>query len=283
VDNFLFCVAALLAEEAYVDFVDRTIRYQDRIIRVDAFPIGIDYEHISRLAVQPEMQERAQAFREHYPVEFIGIGVDRLDYTKGIPERLEAIRFFFDKYPQYRQRLMFIQIASPTRMEVPEYRQMKEQIDQMVGEINGRLSHGSWSPIQYIYRSVPFEEVMPYFLIADFALITPLRDGMNLVAKEYCASRYDDSGTLILSELTGAAYQLTHASQVSIEDVADAIHRALEAPDDVRRFYMASLRSSIASTDVQSWVRTYLEAFEYAVRHRESSARPAAPAADAGL
>jgi alpha,alpha-trehalose-phosphate synthase [UDP-forming] len=269
VRHFLECVDQLFFEDEgiTVNFEEQTILYQNRLIQVKAFPISIDYAQIDTLANSASIQEQAQLIQCSYNMEFIGIGVDRLDYTKGILERLEAIRFFFEKYPQYRQRLTFVQIASPTRTEVEAYRLLKEQVEQAVGSINGQLAEGNWSPIQYFYRSMSLEEIIPYFLISDFALVTPLRDGMNLVAKEYCAAKCDNSGELILSEFTGASYELKEAYIVNpynIEQVADSIYMSLQLPKAFKAQKMFKLRQYISQNDIHHWVQCFLTAFQSA-------------------
>jgi trehalose 6-phosphate synthase/phosphatase len=268
VQYFLESVERLLPE-ARVDFQHRSVHYQGRVIQVQDFPISIDFRQIADLTNQPDIQKEAQQLRESYGGgQLLGIGLDRLDYTKGILERLEAIRCFFIKYPEHKKRLTFVQIAAPTRTEVDMYRQMKEQIDQAVGRINGELSEDGWMPIQYFYRNFTLREILPYFLAADFALITPLRDGMNLVAKEYCAAKLGNHGMVILSELTGAAYELTEMVQVNpyfVEEVADAIHQTLQMPTEIKTERMRATRKYIQENDIHAWVKHFIQSFELAV------------------
>ncbi len=270
VNHFLNCAIELLPNEVRINDIEKTIHYQGRTIQVGAFPISVDVDQILADTLKPTVQNQATRLRESYSdnIEFIGMGVDRLDYTKGIPERLQAIEIFFEKYPEYRRKLMFIQIAAPTRTQVPEYQELRDSIEQQVGHINGRFSEGSWSPIQYINRSLPHTEMIPYFLISDFALITPLRDGMNLVAKEYCVAKTDNSGALILSELTGAASQLDQAYTVNPynpEEVADQIFDVLQASSEEKQARMAYTRRSIQEHDIYQWVQQYLTAFYHVV------------------
>ncbi|MEN9234927.1 MAG: trehalose-6-phosphate synthase [Gloeomargarita sp. GMQP_bins_120] len=271
-EYFLDAVERLLpAEEVQVCRAEKCIFYQGRRIQVGAFPISIDVKKIEGLVRSPTLQAKAKQLRETYPVEYIGISVDRLDYTKGILENLEALQVFFEKYPQYLERFSFIQIAAPTRTAVPAYQQMREQVEQAIGRINGLFSRNNWVPIYYFYRKFSLEEVLTYFLIADVAMITPLRDGMNLVAKEYCAARVDHSGVLILSEFTGAAYELKEALLVnpfSIEQMADTLYQALTLPPEVAQGKMRALRQTIASHDIHQWVQSYMDAFADAVAHR---------------
>lgn len=267
---FMECVEILLAEE--VEILDpNTLLYQSRRIRVQAFPISIDFEAIDNIARLPETDEAViQLKQSFYPVEFIGLGVDRLDYTKGILERLECIALFFERYPEYRKRLVFIQIAVPSRTKVQEYQQMKQEIDEAVGRINGRFSEEGWAPIHYLYRGFPLEELVAYYKAADFALINPLRDGMNLVCKEYCAAKSDKSGALILSEMTGAAYQLPDAFLVNPHDhpgVVEAIHLALNAPAKEKKGRMANLRRKLQYDNINKWLNDFLLAFNDAIEH----------------
>jgi alpha,alpha-trehalose-phosphate synthase [UDP-forming] len=271
VDYFLECVHQLLPEgHVHVDFEKKQIRTEGRLIQVEAFPISIDFKLISKLASSEPIQKSAKELKELYPTELIGIGLDRLDYTKGILERLEAIRIFFEKYPEYKKRLTFVQIASPTRTEVKMYQEMKEQVEQAVGRINGLLAEDSWAPIQYFYRSMSLQEIIPYFLIADFALTTPLRDGMNLVAKEFCAAKLNNDGLLILSEFTGAAHELQQALLVNpfdLEEVADTIYSGLQLSKHTRQTKMSLLRETIARSDIHSWVQNFLECFNHVTEH----------------
>ena len=272
VNYFLHAVSKMLtSKKVSVDFENQTVTYKGRQVKVQDFPIGIDNDKIVRLAQRPDMPEKAKILRASHDIEYMGIGIDRLDYSKGIFERLEAIRLFFEKYPEYCKRLTFIQIAAPTRTEVDSYREMKEQVEQTVGSINGQFSQDGWVPIHYFYRGFSLEELVPYLIASDFALITPIRDGMNLVAKEYCAAKVDNTGVLILSELAGVSSQLTQALQVNpffTESVADTIHAALTLPDDNKAARMQQLRDTIAGYDIHHWVEAFLEAFDNVVEQR---------------
>jgi trehalose-6-phosphate synthase len=274
VDSFLKCVTELLPAETRVDFQKKVVFYQNREIQVGAFPISIDFDQIQHIAHSESARSLARKLRSSFEEEFIGIGIDRLDYTKGILERLEAISTFFEEYPHYKKRMVFIQIAVPSRTKVREYQEMKEQIEQTVGRINGKLSDGSWRPIQYIYRGFPIQQLVSYYMIADFAMVTPLRDGMNLVAKEYCAARTDNSGALILSEFTGASHQMPEAFTVNPYnklEVCEAIRQAIELPAQLRAFHMEQLREGIARDNIHHWLTSYLEALLHAVRHRSKA------------
>lgn len=245
--------------------VDRgtcSIKYDGRVVKVGVFPVGIDFRKWDSLASNPDIVEKARQIRNEIGVERIILGVDRLDYTKGIRERLLAYERFLERYPQFRGRVCLIQVAVPSRTRVEEYRLLRREIDESIGRITGRFSTRKWSPLRYLYQSFPMEDVAAYYLASDLALITPLRDGMNLVAKEYVASRVGDDGSLILSEFTGAAATLTDAILVNPYDVdglADAIRLSLSMPDTEKRSRMGRLRQAVREKDVYWWCESFLK------------------------
>jgi len=263
--NFLHCVKRLIpGVRTRGTGSVITATHGDREVRVGSFPIGIDYQAFAGQAAQWPVKEAA-----HYLVEGLGgrcliLGVDRLDYTKGIPARLEAFRTALLRYPELRGNVLFIQVAVPSRQEVREYQLLRAQIDQLVGEINGQFTEMDWAPIHYLYRSLSRDQLLAYYRAARIALITPLKDGMNLVAKEYCASHVDDDGVLILSDFAGAAAQL-HRWAVTVNPydvgaVADAIYRAYNMQSGERHYRMRRLRLSIRRHDIFRWVDSFLEA-----------------------
>jgi trehalose 6-phosphate synthase/phosphatase len=272
VNHFLDAVEQLLpCKDVRVNRENNTITYQGRTIQVAAFPISIDFKQVEDLALTPPIQEEALRLKDTYNVEWLGISVDRLDYSKGILENLEAIRVFFQKYPDHKKRFSFIQIAAPTRTEVPEYQRLKEEIEQAVGRINGELAQDNWVPIHYFYRSFPMDAVLPYFMVADVAMITPLRDGMNLVVKEYCTAKTDLRDVLLLSEFTGASAELTEALHINpfdVEQVADTLYEALHLPKKIREAKMRALRNTISLHDIHDWIRKFMEHFDYGIAHR---------------
>jgi trehalose 6-phosphate synthase/phosphatase len=261
-EHFLTCAERLLGCE--VDRVTGVVRYEGREIAVQAHPISIDTGQVERLAAAVAPPRRGDADR----VQTI-LGVDRLDYTKGIHERLQAIERLLDRHPAYRGRIRFTQLLVPSRERVAEYSQLKREIDETVGRINGRFSEPGWSPIHYLVRSLPPDELAALYRHADIALVTPLRDGMNLVSKEYVASQVENAGVLILSEMAGAAEELQEALIVNpfdIDAVVEALHRALSMPDDERRARMSALRDRVRTYDVHVWVTRFLEAADAAAR-----------------
>ena len=258
VDHFLLCAERLLGCE--VDRNAGVVQFDGRQVAVQAHPISIDVASVERLAAAAPRRSPDGAVAEI-------IGVDRLDYTKGIHERLHAIERLLETHPGYRQRLRFTQVLVPSRERVSDYEQLKREIDQAVGRINGRFSESGWTPIHYLVRSLPPEELVPLYRLADVALVTPLRDGMNLVAKEYVAAQLDNDGVLILSEMAGAAEELQEALLVNpfdVEAVADALAAALAMPPDERRARMSILRDRVRSNDVHAWVDRFLTAADVA-------------------
>lgn len=244
--------------------VDR-IAYQGREVRVSGFPMGIDAAAYEALARDSAVLEEAQLFRESAGDQRLLIGVDRLDYTKGIPRRLLAVQRLLEREPAWRGRLRFVQVAVPSRTSVDAYAEYRDKVDELVGRINGLYGTVHNVPIHYLYRSFNMRQLVALYRAADALLVTPIRDGMNLVAKEFCAARPDEDGVLILSEFAGAAAELGEALIVNpydVESMADAMERALEMPREERRTRMRWLRSQVQVRDVHWWVRTFLGMLE---------------------
>lgn len=252
--NFLDCAERLVG--ARVDARAGQVEQGERSVKVGAFPLGIDYAGY---------EKRAHGAARKRGRERIVLGVDRLDYTKGIPLRIAAFERFLEGHPEYRNQVTLIQIAVPSRGQVTEYQEQKRAIDEIVGRVNGRFGTSTWTPIRYLYRSVSAERLAALYRDADVALVTPLRDGMNLVAKEYVACQVDDPGVLILSRMAGAAETMHEALQVNPHDtdsVADKIHQALEMPDADRRERMRALQERERRNDVRRWLADFVKAFE---------------------
>jgi trehalose 6-phosphate synthase/phosphatase len=271
-EHFLGCAERLLGCE--VDRAAGVVRFEGRDVAVQTHPISVDAVAIEQLAgvsapAPPHNGDRVAEV----------LGVDRLDYTKGLHERLRAVERFLERYPAYRERVRFTQLLVPSREHVAEYRDLKREIDEMVGRVNGRFSEGGWTPIRYFVRSLPPEDLVPLYRGADVALITPLRDGMNLVAKEYVAAQLENDGVVVLSEMAGAAEELQEALVVNpfdVDAVAEALHRALSMPEDERRARMSALRDRVRAHDVHAWVDRFIEAANQAAqRARMPTASPA--------
>jgi len=242
-----------------------TISWKNRQIRAGSFPISIDFNSFADLASDREVAKRAEEIREALRNRKIILGVDRLDYTKGIPERLRAIRQLFISHPELQEEVTFVQIAVPSREDIPEYFALKNEIEQLVGEINGQFTRPGWIPIHYQYRNLPRRELTAYYRAADMALVTPLRDGMNLVAKEYCAANTTEEGVLFLSEFAGAAAQLQKLGAIlvnpyDVEGTALAIQRASVMNGRERRARMGKLRDSVRRNNIYWWVDSFLQA-----------------------
>ena len=241
-----------------------TITVGSRSFRAGAFPISIDYNQFSGLAAREDVARKAFELKEALRHRRIILGVDRLDYTKGIPERIRSIQTLLHQYPDLKGTVNFIQIAVPSREEVEEYKELRTEIEQLVGRVNGEFSFPGWVPIHYHYRSLPREELVAYYAAADIGLVTPLRDGMNLVAKEYCACNNSEDGVLVLSEFAGAAAQLQRSAYLvnpyDMEGIARALHRALHWERDERREHMSRLRDQVRRNNIFWWVDSFLQA-----------------------
>jgi trehalose 6-phosphate synthase len=235
----------------------------DRTVKLGAFPISIDSQALDRQSRSPEVADRAVEIRKELgdPRRLI-LGVDRLDYTKGIDVRLRAFEELLDE-DRISDDTVFLQIATPSRERVEHYIRLRADIEQTVGRINGEHGRVGHPPVHYLHQSMPRNELTAFYLAADVMLVTPLRDGMNLVAKEYVACRHDDGGVLVLSEFTGAARELTSALLVNPYDtdgVKAAIAQALEMPEAEARKRMKALRRQVLRHDVDAWARSFLNA-----------------------
>ncbi len=214
VRGFLSSIRHLLAlDEQYGRVV-----VDERLVTVDAFPMGIDYERYAQGARSSKARKGAERITAGVGGHRVVLSIDRLDYTKGIPERLRAFDEFLDRYPEWRSKVTLVCVAVPSRTKVEEYRKLKEEIERLVGSINGKHGTIDWTPVRYLYRSLSFPTLSGMYAASDVALVTPLRDGMNLIAKEYVAARGDTGGVLVLSEMAGAAQELDEALQVNPYD-----------------------------------------------------------------
>ena len=235
-----------------------------RDVRIGVFPISIDYHDFERRARHKDVSEAAWYIHEHLQQQQIVLGIDRLDYTKGIPYRLKAFRNALRRFPELQESMTLVQVVVPSRTDIAKYNALKIEIESLVSEINGEFTRSGWVPIHYIFRHLTRTELLGYYRTAEIALITPIKDGMNLVAKEYCACNIEDNGVLILSEFAGTAAQLhKHALLVNpydVEGVAEALRDAFSMPYDERAERMRQLRSSVRRYDIYRWVERFLEA-----------------------
>jgi trehalose 6-phosphate synthase/phosphatase len=240
---------------------DSHLRYESRAVQLGVFPMGVDAKALSDRAGQPAIIMKSLGHRQAR--EHLVLGIDRLDYSKGIPRRLAAIERLLEEHPEWRRNVRFLQVAVPSRGSVGAYRVFRREVEQLVSRINGRFGTSTWMPIHYMYQSQPHDDLLAMYRAADVMLVTPVRDGMNLVAKEFVACRGDEGGALVLSEFAGAAADMTDALIVNpydIGEVANAIHTALVMDSAERRRRMRMLRAGVFERDVNWWTREFLSA-----------------------
>ncbi|MBW3127822.1 bifunctional alpha,alpha-trehalose-phosphate synthase (UDP-forming)/trehalose-phosphatase [Hymenobacter profundi] len=242
------------------------VEMPDRPVLVDAFPMGIDYQRYADAAVSEAAQQHEQAYRQALGDAKVVLSIDRLDYSKGIAQRLHAFEALLVRYPEWRERVNLLMVVVPSRDQVPQYAALKEEIDELVGRINAQYRTISWNPIHYFYRSFPFEELSALYRLADVALVTPVRDGMNLVAKEFIASKADQRGVLVLSERAGAAQELAEAlliNPTNTNQVVEALREALHLPDEEQQTRMAAMQQLVRQYDVFAWTRLFMDRLTY--------------------
>jgi alpha,alpha-trehalose-phosphate synthase [UDP-forming]/trehalose-phosphatase len=253
--NFIECVKNSL--DAEIDHENMTITYRDHTTRLKAFPISIDFDNFNSMSNSDKTLRAVNRLRSKFDLPtFVGIGVDRLEYTKGLLMRLQALNLFFEKYEKLRGKFSFIQIAVPTRMKEP-YLSYKKTVEELVAKINNRFSTDKWKPIIYIDTKIDHKDLVAYYRLADLGIISSIYDGMNLVAKEFAASQVDEKGILILSELAGAAEELDGAVLVNpydTENFSDSINVTLRMPDEEKSNRMKTLRKQISDNDIYKWI-----------------------------
>ena len=248
-----------------------------RVVRASAIPISVDFNGLQELARTPEVIQRAKEIRASLGnPETLLLGVDRLDYTKGLRHRLKAYAELLEDGAVAPPDQVFVQVATPSRERVEAYQTLRQEIEGEVGRLNGEFSRIGAPAVHYLHHSYPREEMAALYLAADVLLVTPLRDGMNLVAKEYVTCRYDEGGALVLSEFTGAFHELHQAFVVNPHDIAglkQTIMRAIETPDKEKRRLMRAMRRRVADHDVQRWAARFLENLENAPERPQRTAR----------
>jgi trehalose 6-phosphate synthase/phosphatase len=273
--SYLRHFAASLTQLGLSVEIDK-VQLAEREVRLGVFPMGIDAAFFTALAADPAVQAEAKALRGDESVRLL-VGVDRLDYTKGIPRRLLSYEKMLQTHPELREKVRLVQVAVPSRTGVEAYQEFRALVEGLVGRINGDFGTPRWVPVHYIYRSLTDQELVALYRAADVMLITPLRDGMNLVAKEFVASRTDGDGVLVLSEFAGASWELPEAVQVNPYDVdgmAESAYRALMMDPQERRTRLAPLRVRVETYDVHRWAATFLEQLETITR-RPATSSPA--------
>ena len=238
------------------------INYNNRTIIVDSFPMGIDSHKFESLVTTPTVEEHLQTLHKNFIDIKVILSIDRLDYSKGILQRLQAYELFLQSSPDATSRIVLYMIIVPSRDNVQQYRELRDEIDKVVGSINARYRTIDWQPVYYFYRSFPVEELSALYAKADICLVTPMRDGMNLVCKEYIASRLNDDGVLILSEMAGASKELVDAIQVNpnnIGSMANAINEALNMPLPEQRRRMRMMKDIVTKFNISHWVKLFME------------------------
>lgn len=267
VRHFLSSVRRLLGHEHRFNnvFTDR------RVICADVFPMGIDYERYSGAPQDERVSREIDAVEKRLGGRRAILSVDRLDYTKGIIHRLEAFHHFLQTYPEYRDRVTLILIAVPSRTGVDTYMHLKRELDERIGRINGKYGKIGWTPIWYLYRALPFNALTALYYVADVALVTPLRDGMNLIAKEYVATKGSRPGCLILSGMAGAVHELGEAIIVNphnVEQVSSAIKQALELPPQEQVRANAAMQARLKRYNVVRWAHDFVERLDATGRYQ---------------
>ncbi|HYM05466.1 MAG TPA: trehalose-6-phosphate synthase [Terriglobales bacterium] len=263
--NFVSCLERLLPE-ATVERGSLHLRVglEGRHSVVGTFPIGIDFEAFERDAQRPETAAHAAELRKRVSDEVLVLGVDRLDYTKGIPERLKSFRLLLRRFPEMRGHITLVQVVVPSREEIPNYKHLRREVELLVSQINGEFTEPGWVPVHYIHRNLGRDELLAYYRAADIGLVTPLKDGMNLVAKEFCAAQIDERGVLIVSEFAGAGPELRSAALIvnpnDFAEVAQALYDAAHMSVEEKRSRMRLLRQIVKDHNVHRWIRSFLQA-----------------------
>lgn len=238
------------------------LRVKNRLVQVDSFPMGIDYEKFVNELNSPVVQSEVETYKESLGGKKLIISIDRLDYSKGIPERLRAFDLFLEQNPEYREKVSLVMVVVPSRDQVDLYKKLKNEIDELVGKINGKYGKLNWSPIHYFYRGFPFQSIVAFYTMSDIALVTPLRDGMNLVCKEFIASKLDQKGVLILSEMAGAAKELSEAIIINpydIHEMVSALEQACEMPEEEQNRRLDELQHIVRRYDIHNWVQIFMK------------------------
>ncbi|MFQ5841367.1 MAG: bifunctional alpha,alpha-trehalose-phosphate synthase (UDP-forming)/trehalose-phosphatase [Thermodesulfobacteriota bacterium] len=254
---FLRCILRILGYEHNMG----QMVVNGRVVKADTFPIGIDFQRFYNTAGSPEIQKEKDKLRKSLGGSTVVLSIDRLDYTKGVINRLRGYEVFLERNPQWHMKVVLVMVVVPSRIGVEHYQQMKRQIDELVGRINGRFGSIHWTPIVYQYKSLPFDPLIALYAVSDVALVTPIRDGMNLIAKEYVATKRDQEGVLVLSEMAGASKELGEAITIqpsNVEEIADALKEALEMPKEERIKRNQVMQTRLKRYDVVRWADDFI-------------------------
>ncbi len=267
--HFLRCIQRILGLENDLG----QMVFKGRMIKAETFPMGISFKKFQYSSSQPEVRKEMEALKDNFDGKKTILSVDRLDYTKGIAKRLQGYEEFLNRHPSWHGRVTLILAVVPSRIKVEHYHLMKRQIDEKVGEINGRFGSINWTPILYSYRYLPESQLLALYNICDVALITPLRDGMNLVAKEYVSCKSDKKGVLILSEMAGASKETVEAIIINpnyVKEIASALDEALKMPEEeqIRRNEMMQIR--LSRYDIDYWAEDFIQSLQSVVNDQRS-------------
>ena len=263
--NFLSCVERIVPEAVSArEESHNLVTLDHHRSTIATFPISIAFEEFASHAASRDVEEASVQLRKELAQNFLVLGVDRMDYTKGIPERLRAFRIVQRRFPELRHRVTLLQVVVPSREEIPNYKELRREVELLVSQINGEFTEAGWVPIHYMHRNLTRKQLLTYYRAADIALITSLKDGMNLVAKEFCAAQVDERGVVVISEFAGAAAELQHGAIVvnpnDLAGIAEAIHRACVMPLEEKRARMKLLRDIVRTYNVQGWAESFLSA-----------------------
>ena len=256
-----------------IDSERNTILHDNRLIKVDVFPISINFRKFHDSYEDEKVISLRGSIRKQVGDKKIIFSVDRLDYTKGVGNRLRAYEHFLRTNPDYHGKVVFILVIVPSRDTIPAYIERKREIDEIISQINSSLGSLEWMPVIYNYNTLDFENMVAFYGSCDLALITPLRDGMNLVSKEFVASRKDRRGVLVLSEMAGSARELTHALTINpndIEEIADCIKEGLEMPPETQEVCMEHMQKRVCNYDVRAWAEEFLKELENIKKRQQS-------------
>ncbi|MEM7296780.1 MAG: bifunctional alpha,alpha-trehalose-phosphate synthase (UDP-forming)/trehalose-phosphatase, partial [Bacteroidota bacterium] len=245
----------------------------NRLVMADALPMGIDYDRYANSAADPDTLAREVRYRTSLGEVKVILSIDRLDYSKGIPERLRAFEQFLAEHEEFREKVSLLILVVPSRDQVPKYASLKDEIELLVGRINGRFGRINWTPIHYFYRSLPLHALSAFYRMSQVALVTPLRDGMNLVCKEFIASKLDKKGVLILSEMAGSAKELSDAILINPNDIDQlvcAMKEALTMSEEEQAARMDTMQKSLKRYNIHAWVNLFMQRLSFVKNEQEN-------------
>lgn len=268
VQNFLMTVRRLIG----LNHTLGKIIVGDHLAKVDSFPIGIDYKLFADAETKPKIQARIKKLSTQLGRTKKILSIDRLDYTKGVLHRLKGFDLFLRNYPEYKGKVTLVLVAVPSRTKVQQYQTLKRNVDELIGKINGDHGTLGWTPIQYIYHPLPFHSLVALYRISDIAMVTPLSDGMNLIAKEFIATKTDGKGVLVLSEMAGSVEELREAIVVNpnnIEEIAEALKKALSMSEDEQIRRNRTMQERLQSYDIKVWAGDFINSLSQVKKNQD--------------